>query len=42
MLWVVVENPACAFYERLGGTCIVTRPAEARGAQIIESAYAWQ
>jgi GNAT superfamily N-acetyltransferase len=42
MLWVVVENPACAFYERLGGTCIVTRPTEARGAQIVESAYAWR
>jgi len=41
LLWVVTGNPACSFYERLGGTRIRTQPAEIRGAQILESAYAW-
>jgi len=42
MLWVVTDNPACAFYERLGGTRIVTRPTDVRGANVIESGYAWR
>lgn len=42
LLWVVAENPSCAFYERLGGTRIVTQPTEIRGARVIESAYGWR
>jgi GNAT superfamily N-acetyltransferase len=41
LLWAVADNPACGFYERLGGTRIVTQPADIRGAQVIECAYAW-
>lgn len=42
LLWVVAGNAACSFYERLGGTRILTQQAEIRGANILESAYAWE
>ena len=41
ILWTVAANPACAFYQRMGGTLIVTQPADIRGARIFESGYAW-
>jgi GNAT superfamily N-acetyltransferase len=41
LLWAIADNPACAFYERLGGARIVTQSADIRGALVIECAYAW-
>lgn len=41
LLWVLADNPACAFYERLGGTRVVTQAALIRGAQVVECAYVW-
>jgi GNAT superfamily N-acetyltransferase len=41
LLFAVDGNPACGFYERLGGTRILTQLADIRGAQVMECAYAW-
>jgi ribosomal protein S18 acetylase RimI-like enzyme len=38
-LFVIAGNPACAFYERLGGRSVLTQAAEVRGAQIVEHVY---
>jgi ribosomal protein S18 acetylase RimI-like enzyme len=38
-LFVIAGNPACAFYERLGGRSVLTQPANVRGAHIIEHVY---
>jgi GNAT superfamily N-acetyltransferase len=43
LLWVISDNPSCAFYERLGGRCIVSRrPTDVRGANVFESGYSWE
>jgi GNAT superfamily N-acetyltransferase len=41
LLWVFPENPATAFYARMGGTPIVTQQFELGGKQMNETAYAW-
>jgi GNAT superfamily N-acetyltransferase len=38
-LFVIAGNPACAFYERLGGRSVLTQPANVRGANIVEHVY---
>ena len=42
LLWVLEANPACGFYERLGGTRLAeTRAAAFGGASLTEVAYGW-
>jgi GNAT superfamily N-acetyltransferase len=40
-LWVLEQNPACRFYERMGGTRIQSVEIEIGGKPLIEVAYAW-
>ncbi|GCF08898.1 GNAT family N-acetyltransferase [Dictyobacter arantiisoli] len=40
-LWALTENPACRFYERLGGQYLRTQSFEIEGVQIEERAYGW-
>jgi GNAT superfamily N-acetyltransferase len=42
MLWVLVENPACYFYEALGGRPIRTGHIEIGGQMLEELAYGWR
>ena len=42
LLWVLASNhPSRAFYERLGGTYVQTKPYEIGGATLREVAYGW-
>jgi ribosomal protein S18 acetylase RimI-like enzyme len=44
-LWVLKENPACAFYEKLGGVYLAEKPWQNKkyfGAHIFEVAYCWR
>ncbi len=40
-VWVLAENPARAFYERLGATQIAQKSIEIGGAKLLEIAYGW-
>ena len=42
MLWVLKANPACRFYERLGGEILHERQAVIGGATCDELAYGWR
>jgi len=42
MLWVLIENPACYFYEALGGLPIRTGHVEIGGQVLEELAYGWK
>jgi GNAT superfamily N-acetyltransferase len=41
-LWVLKENPAVKFYERMGGRRVAQKPIEIGGAQLEEVAFGWQ
>ena len=41
LIWVIEENPACQFYEALGGKKIDTREIEIGGKKLSEVAYGW-
>ena len=41
MIWVLVDNPAVGFYERLGGLTIAERDDKVGGAPVRERAYGW-
>ena len=41
LIWVIEENPACQFYEALGGKEIDTREIEIGGKKLSEVAYGW-
>ncbi len=41
LIWVIEENPACRFYEALGGKKIDTREIEIGGKKLSEVAYGW-
>lgn len=41
-LWALKENPACGFYERMGGSLAAERTIEIGGKLLPEVAYAWQ
>ena len=41
MLWVLASNPACRFYEALGGQVIKQRRDQIGGASYDELAYGW-
>ena len=42
MLWVLASNPACRFYEALGGQVIKQKQDQIGGAFYVELAYGWQ
>lgn len=42
MVWVLKDNPARGFYERLGGGYLFEKPIEISGATMEEVAYGWR
>lgn len=42
MLWVLESNPACGFYERMGGVRNGVKEIEIGGAQLTEVAFGWE
>ena len=42
LIWALAENPACRFYEALGGKAIDTEEIEMGGKQLSETAYGWE
>jgi len=42
LVWVLATNPACRFYERLGGTRIRTQTITIGGVSLEEVAYGWR
>ena len=41
LVWVLAKNPACQFYEALGGAKVKEQKIERGGATLIEVAYGW-
>lgn len=41
VIWVLKDNPACRFYERLGGRRIAEKVVEIGGKGLLDVAYAW-
>lgn len=41
LIWALEENPACRFYESLGGKQIDTAEIEIEGKKLSEIAYGW-
>lgn len=41
VIWVLKENPACRFYERLGGLKTAEKVIEIGGKELIDVAYVW-
>jgi len=41
LVWIIEENPACQFYEALGGKKVDTREIEIGGKKLSEVAYGW-
>jgi hypothetical protein len=39
LIWVLKGNPACKFYEAMGGVQVGRKPLEISGAQLEELAY---
>lgn len=42
LVWVLVDNPACRFYESLGGQRVREQEIERGGTKLIEVAYGWR
>lgn len=42
LIWVLAENPACLFYEKLGGKKVDTEEIEMDGKKLDEVAYGWR
>lgn len=42
LLWVLADNPACHFYESLGGQRIKSKQENIGGATLEEIAYSWK
>lgn len=42
VIWALAENPACRFYEKLGGKKIDTAEIELAGKKLDEVAYGWE
>ena len=40
-VWVLADNPSCAFYARLGGEKVLEKEIVIGGASLVEVAYAW-
>lgn len=41
-LWCLADNPACWFYERMGGIRVAERPIRFVGSDLREVAYGWR
>jgi GNAT superfamily N-acetyltransferase len=41
MVWVLKDNPARGFYERLGGEYLYEKPIAIGGETLMEAAYGW-
>jgi hypothetical protein len=41
-IWVLAENPAKKFYEKMGGRYIMQQEIEIGDKKFIESAYGWE
>lgn len=41
VVWVLRENPACGFYERMGGVQVAEQPIEIGGQTLSEIAFGW-
>ena len=41
LVWVLADNPACRFYETLGGKKVHKKEIERGGIKLIEFAYGW-
>ncbi len=41
LVWVLAKNPACRFYETLGGQKVYEKEIERGGVKLIEIAYGW-
>jgi ribosomal protein S18 acetylase RimI-like enzyme len=42
MVWVLKDNPARGFYERLGGEYLYDKPIEIGDESLVECAYGWR
>lgn len=42
LVWVLEGNPACRFYEALGGEFLYTKPLHIAGGNYTELAYGWR
>jgi ribosomal protein S18 acetylase RimI-like enzyme len=40
-IWVIAENPACGFYEAMGGRKVYEREEEADDVMLLEFGYGW-
>ena len=40
-IWVIAENPACGFYEAMGGRKVYEREEEAGDKMLLEIGYGW-
>ncbi|HEX8227991.1 MAG TPA: GNAT family N-acetyltransferase [Chloroflexia bacterium] len=40
-IWVIAENPACGFYEAMGGRKVYEREEEADDKMLLEIGYGW-
>jgi hypothetical protein len=41
LIWVLQDNPACGFYEKLGGQQLRQRESAIADRQFLEIAYGW-
>jgi GNAT superfamily N-acetyltransferase len=41
IVWVIKDNPACRFYEWLGGRLMGEKVVEVGGRELLDVAYAW-
>ena len=41
-VWVLAANPACGFYEHLGGRWIAQKTIQIGGSDLMEVAYGWR
>jgi len=41
VVWALRENPACGFYERMGGVRVAEQPIEIGGVTLPEVAFGW-
>lgn len=41
VVWVLRDNPACFFYERMGGRCVAERRERLWGREVDEVAFGW-
>ncbi len=41
VVWALEANPACGFYQRLGGVPVARQPIEIGGASLPEVAFGW-